>query len=406
MVHPLIVDIKRHSLEDGPGIRSVVFFKGCPLRCVFCQNPETQDFGPQIVFRSRRCIDCGACVAACPQQASVSSPLPPIGTRRPQVDHPLPPGWGEGTALHVESCRGRGDSTLVTSASGSVEASPSPPNPHPPTRSSATSPAAAGEVIRPLPRPGEQQHPSLAPVSSRADGHPSRFPRLVGSATCTVCGACARACPSGALALIGQRLSVDEILDVVLRDEPFYRHSGGGVTLSGGECTVFAEFAGELLARLSSRGISAAIETCGEFSYSQFTRWILPHVNPILLDVKLANDQDHLRFTGRGNQRIWDNLARLLAVVPERVQPRIPLIPGITATHANLAALAARLARLGARSLTLLPYNPLGASMAESLGRPAPAWLPDTSAWAEQCGETIAWFKTEMERHSFEFLSA
>jgi pyruvate formate lyase activating enzyme len=302
VAHPLIVDIKRHSLEDGPGIRSVVFFKGCPLRCVFCQNPETQEFGPEIVFRPRSCIDCKSCVAACPRGAP------------------------------------------------------------------------------------------LAPSVRAAD--------------CDACAACTCACPSGALVLIGQRLSVDEILDIVLRDEPYYRHSGGGVTLSGGECTAFPEFAGELLARLRGHGISAAIETCGEFSYAQFAQWILPHVNPILFDVKLANDEDHMRFTGRGNQRIWANLAQLLASSPDRVQPRIPLIPGITATRENLAALAARLAQLGARSLTLLPYNPLGLAMAESLGRPAPTWRPEASAWAEQCGETISWFKTEAARHGFEVLSA
>ena len=318
MTQPLIVDIKRHSLEDGPGIRSVVFFKGCPLRCVFCQNPETQEFGPEIVFRPRSCIDCKSCIGACPQRHSVSSPLPS--------------------------------------------------------------------------------------VFSTAGGRVGEFPRLVGSTACDKCEACVRACPSGALALIGQRLSVDEIMDVVLRDEPYYRHSGGGVTLSGGECTAFPEFVGELLAGLVSRGISAAIETCGEFAYPQFAQWILPHVDPILFDVKLADDEAHVRYTGRSNQRIWANLARLLALVPERVQPRIPLIPGVTATRENLAALAARLAELGARSLTLLPYNPLGVTMAESLGRPAPAWRPETSAWTG--GETIKWFKTEVARHSFRVLSA
>ena len=320
MTQPLIVDIKRHSLEDGPGIRSVVFFKGCPLRCVFCQNPETQEFGPEIAFRSRRCIDCKTCIGACPQRHSVSSPLPS--------------------------------------------------------------------------------------VFSTAGGGVAELPRLVGSTACDRCGACVRVCPSGALALIGRRLSVDEIVDVVLRDEPYYRHSGGGVTLSGGECTAFPEFAGELLARLRSRGISAAIETCGEFAYPQFDQWILPHVDPILFDVKLADDEAHVRFTGRSSQRIWANLARLLALVPERVQPRIPLIPGVTATRENLAALAVRLAELGARSLTLLPYNPLGVTMAESLGRPASAWRPETSAWSHQAGETIKWFKTEVARHSFRVLSA
>ena len=298
---PLIVDIKRHSLEDGPGIRSVVFFKGCPLRCVFCQNPETQEFGPQIAFRARMCIDCSICASTCQR-------------------------------------------------------------------------GALGE-----------------------SGPSFRNPEL-----CTACGACVRACPSGALALIGQRLSVDEILDVVLRDEPFYRHSGGGVTLSGGECTAFPEFAGELLAQLGSHRISAAIETCGEFSYPQFAQWILPHVDLILFDVKLADSEDHVRFTGRSNERIWANLARLLATSPERVQPRIPLIPGITATRRNLAALAARLAELGARSLTLLPYNPLGVAMAESLGRPAPACLPKTLPQTGEIRETITWFKTEVACHFFE----
>jgi pyruvate formate lyase activating enzyme len=304
-MHPLVVDIKRHSLEDGPGIRSVVFFKGCPLRCVFCQNPETQEFAAEIVFRPSGCIDCKSCVNACPQ--------------------------------------------------GAMDA----------------------------------QGPSL------------RVREL-----CQTCGACVRACPSGALALVGQRLSVDEILDVVLRDEPYYRHSDGGVTLSGGECTAFPEFAGELLARLRGHGISTAIETCGEFSYAQFSQLILPHVDLILFDVKLASDEDHVRFTGRGNERIWSNLARLLATVPERVVPRIPLIPGITATRANLAALAARLADLGARSLTLLPYNPLGVTMAERLGRPYPACAPKTLPKAGDVSETIAWFRTEVARHSFKFLSA
>ena len=63
---PLVIDIKRYSFEDGPGIRSVVFFKGCPLRCIFCHNPEAQKPGPEIAFSEAQCVECGACEQACP----------------------------------------------------------------------------------------------------------------------------------------------------------------------------------------------------------------------------------------------------------------------------------------------------------------------------------------------------
>jgi pyruvate formate lyase activating enzyme len=299
VTHPLIVDIKRHSLEDGPGIRSVVFFKGCPLRCLFCQNPETQDPAPEIAFRPRLCIDCRVCVTACPHQALAHGPA------------------------------------------------------------------------------------------------------VLDRSLCQACGACARACPSGALGLVGQRLSLDEILEVLMRDRAYYRHSGGGVTLSGGECAAFPEFAGELLRRLRGAGIHTAIETCGEYSPAAFATHLRPNLDLILFDVKLADSQAHRSVTGRGNERIWSNLNELLARCPERVHVRIPLVPGITDTRANLAALADRVARLGGRHLTLLPYNPLGATMAESLGRPYPEGLPQSFQDADQLRQTITWFTTEVARHSF-----
>jgi len=296
MTHPLIVDIKRHSLEDGPGIRSVVFFKGCPLHCVFCQNPETQNPAHEIAFRQRVCIDCRLCTAACPQQAL-------------------------------------------------------------------------------------------------ADG-----PRALDRKKCQICGACTRVCPSGALALIGQPMTLEEIVEVLLRDQAYYRHSGGGVTLSGGECTLFPDFAGTLLSRLRTAGISTAIETCGEYASAAFVQWILPNVDLILFDLKLADSDAHQAATGRGNERIWSNLKNLLAACPERVHVRIPLIPGITDGRKNLTALADRVAQLGGRHLTLLPYNPLGAIMAKSLGRAYPENLPPSFQDAERLRQTITWFNAEVAR--------
>ena len=172
---PLIVDVKRHSLEDGPGIRSVVFFKGCPLRCVFCQNPEAQLARAEIAFRADRCVECGACVLACPAHAA-----------------------------------------------------------------------------------------SLA--------SPGRIDR----SHCDVCGKCAAACPSSALAVIGRTFEVDDLVELLARDEPFYRHSGGGVTFSGGECTMFPDYLAAVARALKARGIHTAVETCGEFAGAMFVERLLP----------------------------------------------------------------------------------------------------------------------------------
>jgi pyruvate formate lyase activating enzyme len=272
---PLIASIKRHSLEDGPGIRSVVFFKGCPLRCVFCHNPEAQERQHEIAFSKRRCLACGECAGACPQSAVDSS----LAAR-----------------IHRDRCR--------------------------------------------------------------------------------VCGECARACPSGALRLVGFFCSVEELVEVLLRDLPYYRHSGGGVTLSGGEPTLYPEFVSRLLQELKGRGIHTCLETCGFFEYQTFAELLLPYLDQIYFDLKLIDPKLHAKYTGKDNHRILDNLGRLHAEADTLVEVRTPLIPGITATVENLAAVRSYLLALGIRRLVLLPYNPLGVGTAERLGRPR-AELPD-----------------------------
>lgn len=73
--HGVIFDIQRFSTYDGPGIRTTVFFKGCPLKCKWCHNPESQNPGPEVMFDSSKCIDCGCCEQVCPQKAVVSHPV-------------------------------------------------------------------------------------------------------------------------------------------------------------------------------------------------------------------------------------------------------------------------------------------------------------------------------------------
>lgn len=279
---PLIADIKRHSLEDGPGIRSVVFFKGCRLRCDFCHNSEMQQSEAEIVFRAERCIVCGECVRACAREAvSLANP---------------------------------------------------------------------GRIER-----------------GRCDG----------------CGQCAVACPSSALAQVGRSYAVDELVDILLRDRSYYRRSGGGVTFSGGECTLFPEYLLALARSCKQQGLHLVVETAGDFDGDWCVRELLPLLDLVYFDVKLADADLHREHCGQDNRRLFANLATLLTAAPERIEVRVPLVPDITATRENLVALARRLRGLGVPRATLLPYNPLGRAMAARLGRPTPATSPRFMTEAE-----------------------
>jgi pyruvate formate lyase activating enzyme len=303
---PLIVDIKRHSFEDGPGIRSVVFFKGCPLRCIFCQNFETQAPEVEIAFSARECINCGKCLDVCPQKA---------------IDLELP------GRIHRERCNR--------------------------------------------------------------------------------CGRCASVCPGKGLRLIGSYYPVETLTEILLRDSPFYRHSGGGVTLSGGECTLYPDYLELLLKNLKARDVHIALETSGYFDYDRkpsasvseantFKQKILPYIDFIYYDVKFANPETHRRYTGKTNHRILDNLRRLLQESEVKVHPRIPLIPGITATRENLSAIVDILCKVGADNVSLLPYNPMGIEMAVNLGRPRPP-IPEGFMKYDEEREIYAMFKKILE---------
>lgn len=265
---PLVFDIKRHALEDGPGIRSTVFFKGCPLTCLWCQNPESIDPGPEIGFYPRDCIKCGDCVQACP----------------------------------VSACA-------------------------------------------------------------------LEDPFLIDRERCTLCGDCVESCPGRALRLIGRFYPVDELVDILLRDKTFYEVSGGGVTLSGGEPTLFMDYASAVLKVLKDSGIHTAIQTNGFFVPEEFGKKILPYVDLIMFDVKLADVDKHREYTGQSNEPILTNLKNLLAERREAVLPRIPLIPEFTATVENLRSISDLLKGLGVKKCSLLPYNPTWLSKAENFGK-------------------------------------
>lgn len=224
-----VFDIKRDCSEDGPGIRTTVFFQGCPLRCVWCQNPEGQPYGK----------------------------------------------WGVGS------------------------------------------------------------------------------------------GACEGVSGTGAARCYG----LDELIDTVLIDKPFFNATGGGVTVSGGEPACQMHFVGEFLARLRQAGIDTAIETSGFFHYASFEKQLLPYLNRIYIDLKIMDEEAHRSLTGQSNRPILVNLARLARQSKVPINVRVPLVPGMTATDDNLAAIGRFLREHGITEVTLLPYNPLWQDKALKLGR-------------------------------------
>ncbi len=158
-----VFHIQRFSLDDGPGIRTTVFLKGCNLECIWCHNPESIASEQQVRSFAHKCIECGACLQHCPSQA-----------------HRIV----EGQKVFLRE-------------------------------------------------------------------------------RCSLCGSCRSFCPSGALELCGEWMTVAAVLETIQRDMPFYKRSGGGITLSGGEPLLQQAFVRELLISCKSLGLHTAIDTAG-----------------------------------------------------------------------------------------------------------------------------------------------
>jgi len=182
---------------------------------------------------------------------------------------------------------------------------------------------------------------------------------------CRVCGLCVEHCPSGALAIKGSIVTAREIVARATRMRPFFEHSGGGVTLTGGEVTCQVDFAEAVLRGCREQQIHTAIETNGASPWGQIER-LLPHCDLILYDIKLMNEDEHLRWTSASNRIILEN-ARRLAEHDVSTQVRVPLIPGITDTEENLRGIFSFMREAGLGSASLLPYNPSTAAKYEWL---------------------------------------
>ena len=185
-------------------------------------------------------------------------------------------------------------------------------------------------------------------------------------AACADHGACAQVCFSGALEMCGKEYTVQDVLHEVMQDVDYYAQSGGGVTLSGGEVLLQPQFAAELLSALHKEGVQTAIESNLNVDFSTLEA-LLPDLDLVMCDLKLWDEDAHRRWTGAGNARIRENIARLSRSGKPFIV-RTPVIPGVNDSEAEIAAIAGFVGQLpGLAYYELLNFNPLGGSKYQAL---------------------------------------
>ncbi|NBJ90114.1 glycyl-radical enzyme activating protein [Acutalibacter sp. 1XD8-36] len=185
-------------------------------------------------------------------------------------------------------------------------------------------------------------------------------------AICTGCGACANDCFTGALILSGREMTVEEVMEEILQDRAYYKNSGGGVTLSGGELTTQPEFARALLETVKAEGISTALETNMHAPWHVYES-LLPLVDLVMFDIKIFDCEAHRKWTGVSNERVLEN-ARKLAKTGKDFLVRTPVIPGVNDSQEEIGNIAEFAGSLGgAQYYELLLFNPLGESKYQAL---------------------------------------
>ena len=188
------------------------------------------------------------------------------------------------------------------------------------------------------------------------------------AAKCVQCGACTEVCYAGAMERCGQWKSQSELLEEGIRDRQLYENSGGGVTFSGGEPLLQAEFLREICMEFKQEGIHVAIDTALQVPWEAVDS-VLPYADLFLVDYKVDDSELHQKYTGAGNDRILQNLSRLAEKKP--IYIRIPVIGGVNDNEENMRQTAAFLQALGGsvKQVDLLSYHDLGIQKSAKLGK-------------------------------------
>lgn len=187
---------------------------------------------------------------------------------------------------------------------------------------------------------------------------------------CTVCGACEEECIGQAMKLYGRRMNLDQVMQIALEDESFYRESGGGVTISGGEPLLQIDFAEAFLTALKAQRIHTAVDTCAHVP-AEYIRRVMPVADLFLVDFKHADPVAHKRLTGSENTLICRNL-EMLSEAGAAIEIRIPLVPGCNDSEDNLHKTGAFLSKLNIQCAKVLPYHDL------ARGKYLAVAMPDT----------------------------
>lgn len=281
----IVFGIQSFCVDDGPGIRTCVYLKGCNMRCQWCHNPESWSPHPETSYIEKKCTYCGRCARVC--------------------------------AAH------------------------------------------------------------------RISGTTHQFYR----ASCNCGGKDAAACPTGALTRVGEPMEVEAVLDRVARDARYFRKSGGGMTVSGGEPMMQQEFLTSLLIGAKSRGIRTCIETNGAFPTKSYLQ-IMPMVDIFLMDYKITDDALHRELTGVSNRQVIENI-ETLSKSGAKLVIRCPIIPGVNDNETHFAAIARMSAELPVLGYEIMPYHALGVAKGDRVGRKIRAYEVPGPETITQWKETI-----------------